>query len=129
PIFPNDADKLVINHATFNTTGTRILVLIRNIPRAGERRRTAAVMMNPDGTELYLMTTHPLTSHYHWKNDSELIVYAGRPGGDAVDGGLFLWRDRSHDVTEVDTVFFTQDGHCLYSPDRNWLLYDSYPDR
>jgi len=29
----------------------------------------------------------------------------------------------------VDANFFRQDGHCSYSPDRNWLLYDSYPDK
>lgn len=129
PIFPSDEDKLVINHATFNPGGTRILVLIRNIPRPGERRRTAAVTINPDGTDPFLMTTHPLTSHYHWKNEIELVVYAGRTGGEAADGGLFVWKDRTGDFLEVNADFFMQDGHCSYSPDRNWLLYDSYPDR
>jgi Tol biopolymer transport system component len=28
----------------------------------------------------------------------------------------------------IDTTFFLRDGHCSYSPDRQHMLYDSYPD-
>jgi Tol biopolymer transport system component len=29
----------------------------------------------------------------------------------------------------LDGRYFLRDGHCSYSPDRNWMLYDSYPDQ
>jgi Tol biopolymer transport system component len=41
--------------------------------------------------------------------------------------GLYLLEDQGEDVQAIDPEFFTADGHCSYSPDLRWLLYDSYP--
>jgi Tol biopolymer transport system component len=30
--------------------------------------------------------------------------------------------------TALDPGFFKRDGHCSYSADGRWMLYDSYPD-
>lgn len=54
------------------------------------------------------------------------MIYGGGPEGRQ----LYLYQDReTAGLPEViDRQFFLQDGHCSYSPDRQWILYDSYPD-
>ena len=34
---------------------------------------------------------------------------------------------RGRESHQLVHKFFKDDGHCSYSPDRQWLLYDSYP--
>ena len=41
---------------------------------------------------------------------------------------LVLVDDDTDERTLIDTDYFLSDGHCSYSPDGKWLLYDSYPD-
>jgi len=40
---------------------------------------------------------------------------------------LLLFTDRTRHTEALDAAYFIRDGHCSYSPDLNWLLYDSYP--
>jgi Tol biopolymer transport system component len=41
---------------------------------------------------------------------------------------LYVLKDKTHEGEIIDKNFFLRDGHDSYSPDRNWMLYDSYPD-
>ena len=40
---------------------------------------------------------------------------------------LYELTDMSHEGRVLDPDFFLADGHVSYSPDREWVLYDSYP--
>ena len=70
-------------------------------------------------------------SHYNWRDPLHLVIYA-TPGAEPADGTagweLGVWTDRTHLYELVDTGFFKRDGHCNYSPDGRFLLYDSYAD-
>lgn len=46
-------------------------------------------------------------------------------------GAFFLFTDTVSDgnvFEEVGQTSLTEDGHCSYSPDRKWILLDTYPD-
>jgi len=117
--------SLVINHITFNTDGSRFVFLSRNNPRRGEGGwKTAIFTADATGRELYLLSRYAMASHYNWRDPKHLLCYC-----DAVPQTyeLYLLSDKSDRSEALDPAFFVRDGHCSYSPDRRWLLYDGYP--
>lgn len=80
----------------------------------------------PDGSELCCLLDTGFISHYDWRDDDAILVWANQRSGPARfqilrhDGG-----DPS--VFAGDTV--QEDGHCSFSPDLRWILNDTYPDR
>ena len=115
--------KLVINHITCNTDGSRFVLLARNFPEPGKRWGTAAITANADGRDPYVLNHYSMTSHYHWRDEQHLLAWAKHAEGDQ----LYLLCDKSQEYEIVDKSFFKADGHCSYSPDRKRILYDSYP--
>lgn len=126
--FGDQDKKLLINHITFNTDGSRLVFLVRYFPEPGEMWGTAILTVNRDGSDLFLLSDYSYASHYHWR-DRENIVFHSR-GAEIGDAGdqLYVLRDLTQEAEIIDTAFFLKDGHCSYSPDRQYMLYDSYPD-
>ena len=129
PIFQWEEAKLVINHITLNPDGSRFVFLARSI-QPGKRWVTALLTANTDGSGLRCLSPSTLQSHYHWRDPQHFVIYGGGPKGNH----LYLYQDEEVEgqVPEpvvLDGRYFLRDGHCSYSPDRNWMLYDSYPDQ
>lgn len=79
-----------------------------------------------DGTELLCALDTGRVSHYDWLDEDHLLVWARRREG----GERFLLvdvRDGSYEVFGEGVL--TEDGHDTFSPDRRWVLNDTYPDR
>ena len=112
------------NHLQFNTDGSRFLFLHRwRTPDGGWFTRLFTA--NPDGSGLYCVADHELVSHFDWKNERQILAWARQHG----EGDFFyLFTDRSDEKEIVGRGILTQDGHCSYSPDRTWILSDTYPD-
>lgn len=119
--------KLVVNHLTFNPSATRFLFLVRTFPRQrGEPWATFLLTADPDGQNLRHHPAWGMASHYHWRNDTEILVWMKTaPEGRAA---LVVVADPTGTLTPVDPDYFRSDGHCSYSPDGRWILYDGYPD-
>ena len=81
---------------------------------------------NMDGSELYCMLDTDMISHYDWKDDENILIWAKHPGTQK-DNFLYC-KDKEHSIKIVGKNVLTEDGHCSYSPDRNWVLNDTYPD-
>jgi len=119
--------KVVVNHITFNFSAQRFMFLLRTFPdRPGLGWETLLMTAAVDGSDLRLHPTWGMASHYHWRNDEELLIWMHI--GPERKAGLVLLNDRSGRRELVDEAFFTWDGHCSYSPDGQWILYDGYPD-
>ncbi|MDP2990042.1 MAG: hypothetical protein Q8O57_05700, partial [Kiritimatiellota bacterium] len=116
--------KIVINHITCNTDGSRFLLLVRNFPEPGKERGTAAITANADGSDPYVLSDYAMTSHYHWRDEQHLLTYAKHAEGNQ----LYLLCDKSREYEIIDRDFFKSDGHCSYAPDRKQIMYDSYPE-
>jgi len=112
------------NHLQFNTDDSRFLFLHRwRTPDGGWFTRLFTA--NPDGSDIYCVADHELVSHFDWKNERQILAWARQHG----EGDFFyLFTDRSEEKEIVGRGILTQDGHCSYSPDRRWLLTDTYPD-
>lgn len=128
PLFQAEEAKLTINHITFNTNGTRFLFLARWVPARGKGHLTALLTANADGSGLRCLSPYTLQSHYHWRDDLRFVMFGDGPRGRQ----LYVYEDAPEQDVEpevIDAGYFTSDGHCSYSPDRRWMLYDSYPDK
>lgn len=117
-------------HAEFNPRGTRFVFLHRWFClRDSARNRPHTTRMycaNPDGRDLCLLEDSGFTSHFTWMDDE--CVLATSKHAD-LGFNYHVYRDRSDDVSILGQGILTGDGHPSFSPDRRWLLTDTYPDR
>jgi hypothetical protein len=118
--------KIIINHINLNTDGSRFIALVRNFPDSVETKSffTGALTADADGRNAYMLVDYSIASHYHWRDPENLVMVVKRQGEEI---NLREFRDRSQQSHQLVHEFFKDDGHCSYSPDRQWLLYDSYP--
>jgi hypothetical protein len=79
-----------------------------------------------DGADLRLRLDSRVVSHYDWLDGGRLLVWADVPG----KGGRFVLVDcDGGDAAVIGEGVLVEDGHCSFSPDRAWVLNDTYPDR
>lgn len=124
--FPNETfpdEKFVVNHITFNTTSDRFLFLFRNfMTEKCPMWKTSLFTSDLEGN-MYELLHNTVVSHYHWKNDRQILFYA------CVDDvtGIHLLNDLSHEYKTYESKYFDRDIHCLYSPDQKYIIGDGYP--
>lgn len=114
-----------VNHLQFNPGGTRFVFLHRW--RVGEKPwSTRVYTAKPDGTDLRLHLDTGMVSHFDWRDDATLLAWVKTPTA----GNKFALIDvATNALAVVGDGVLTQDGHCSYSPDRKWILNDTYPDK
>jgi hypothetical protein len=81
-----------------------------------------------DGSDIRIPADSGWISHFIWRDPEHILAYS-----EAVPRGrqsFYLFRDSNEQkIEEVARGVVRSDGHCTYSPDRQWVLYDTYPDR
>ncbi len=112
-----------LNHLQFNSAGTRFIMLDRWMADLGHLTRLYTA--GPDGPDLYLLADDDLVSHFDWCGAEKVLAWARTP---ELGEHYLLFTDQSEEVEVVGAGVLDQDGHCSYSPDRRWLLTDTYPD-
>lgn len=117
-------EKVVINHITFAPKGHRFMFLLRTFPRAGKSWGTLLGAMDADGGGFCKLSGRTMISHYHWRDEKTLLMYAELSSG----RGLLLVDGETGENTRQPAQWIKSDIHCLYSPDRKYILGDGYPD-
>ncbi|MFA9478813.1 hypothetical protein ACERK3_10960 [Phycisphaerales bacterium AB-hyl4] len=118
-----------MNHAQFAPGGRRLAVLHRWHPgKATSPHRTRMLTMDVDGSEVYPLIDAGMCSHYDWRDDQHLLAYARVAGDNGASDGFFCFRDRTAEAKQLAAGQLSEDGHCSYSPDGQWVLNDTYPD-
>jgi hypothetical protein len=112
------------NHILFNPGGTRFMFIhlwVRDGKRYGRM-----ITCNIDGNEKYALINEGHTSHYTWRSDDELLVYASH-----ADTGINynLYRDRTSSRKVIGKSVISEDGHPSFLASGPFLLTDTYPDR
>lgn len=114
-----------VNHLQFNPGGTRVLFLHR-WAKPGQGWQTRLYTVNPDGTDLQLIIDTGMVSHFDWRDDHTILAWSRtQEQGDK----FYLFDTKTKKATVVGASNLTRDGHCSYSPDRKWILNDTYPDK
>jgi len=87
----------------------------------------------PDGSELTCLLDTGFISHYDWRDDETILVWANRPG--AAARFLLLSHEGATSGAAAGKSFrvfgertLDEDGHCTFSSDGRWVLNDTYPD-
>ena len=146
-----------VDHFTFNPSGTRFAFLHRKqLRNGGMYSRLYAA--DADDSGLFPLLDTGMASHFYWKNDREILVW-GRPEGAPASLGrigfirkmlvpvyhalfrsaavrqkiscdaFMLFKSQSKSYEKIGDGILTEDGHCSFSPDRRWLLTDTYAGR
>jgi hypothetical protein len=79
-----------------------------------------------DGGNLHVVADHGMVSHFIWRDPSHILAWSAEPD---TGNRYHLYKDQSDEVEVVGEKVFARDGHCTYSPDRKWILTDTYPDK
>ncbi|MCE9567173.1 MAG: hypothetical protein K8U57_34660 [Planctomycetes bacterium] len=115
-----------VNHLQFNPGGTRFVFLHRWKKPDDKTWQTRMLTAKPDGSDLRLAFDDGMVSHFDWKDDTTLLAWARTKA----DGNHFYTADAlTGEKKLIGADVLTQDGHCSYSPDRKWILNDTYPDK
>lgn len=114
-----------INHIQASPTGSRIAFF--HLWREGDKGWGVRLYVcAPNGKQLSCVLDTGRISHYDWLDEDHLLVWARRGEGDE----RFLLVDvRDGRYTVFGDGVLTEDGHNTFSPDRRWVLNDTYPDR
>jgi hypothetical protein len=114
-----------VNHLQYSPGGTRFAFLHRWKKPADRTWQTRLFAAAADGTGLRLVHDVGMVSHYDWRDETTILAWART----ADRGNRFYLLDAAGGQPPA-AVFpdVTQDGHCSYSPDRAWVLNDTYPD-
>jgi hypothetical protein len=114
-----------VNHIQVSPDGNRIAFfhLWRSDGRGWSVRLFTA---SADGSNLHCRLDARVVSHYDWLDSGRLLVWAHVPDR----GGRFVLVDCDSPGRDVvGDGILVEDGHCSFSPDRQWVLNDTYPDR
>jgi hypothetical protein len=113
------------NHLQFNPSGTRFIFLHRwALP--GKPWSTRLYTAKPDGSDIRLVSDTGMVSHFDWRDDDTILAWARtKENGDR----FYLFDVPTGQTQIVGEDVLTRDGHCSYSPDRKWILDDTYPDK
>ena len=121
-----DNAKHWFNHPQFNTDDTRFLFLHR-WKKPGQRYHQSRMFTaNLDGSEIYCVAEDGVVSHTYWRNSQQILAWANQNG---IGEHYFLFTDLTDKIAIIGKYAFEGDGHCSYSPDRYWILTDTYPNR
>jgi hypothetical protein len=79
-----------------------------------------------DGSELNCLLDTGKVSHYDWFGDDAVLVWAAHPN---TGKAHFLHLGLDGTCRIFGESELTEDGHCTFSPDKQWVLNDTYPDQ
>lgn len=116
-------ERHYLHHARYAPDGSRFTFLHRW--RQDSHRRTRLVMADTTG-EFRELVSHPQLSHFCWLDTQRLFLW----GATEDHGRGYVVVDVDDEsVMPVDALAGFGDGHPSVSPDGEWIVIDTYPDR
>jgi len=111
------------NHTLFSKDGSKIFWLARATPE----RNTTSFTVNRDGTNLQRCFPDGWGgSHFDWLSDNELMITAEY---NAKQYAHILFTVGEKDYKRLGKGILDYDGHGTFSPDKKWMITDTYPSQ
>ena len=112
-----------VNHLMLSPSGKRCMVLYRWI--VGQRKYTRLVTFDTDGSDMYVLSDDDMVSHCFWKDENQILAFENKKDGGP---GYYLMTDKTQEYKHL-WPNISADGHPSYSPDKKFIITDSYPNR
>lgn len=115
-----------VNHILYSPKGTRFVFMHRWLSKVGKFSRL--YVANSHDISLKILLDDRMVSHYSWEDEDHLLAWARHSS----DGDRYYRINvvtGSLEVVGKDVLDVLGDGHPSFSPDRRWIITDSYPDR
>lgn len=113
------------SHCLFSPSNKRIAFYHR-WRKPGKMLRTRLITCDLDGSERFIYPIGDTVSHYIWVDDSHILAYAGTKQAGC---HYYYLSDKLNELSTIGERWFTSDGHPNISPDKRWVLTDTYPNR
>jgi len=121
-----DGAQHKINHIMYSPSGRNFIFMHRWICSRGKFSRL--LMADNNGGKLKILLDDKMISHYSWVDDNSVLAYARRePLGDKyylINTGTLECQIVGDGILDI-----YGDGHPSYSPDKRWIITDTYPDK
>lgn len=115
-----------VNHIMYSPQGTKFVFMHRWLSSVGKFSRL--YVANNDGSNLRLLMDDRMVSHYSWRDEDYLLAWARtKEAGDHYYLINVITGERQ--IVGENVLDIYGDGHPSFSPDRRWLVTDTYPDR
>jgi len=129
-VFEVPADGIeYFNHVLFSRDGGKIFWLARAIPRrnSNPKRSTVSFTVNRNGANLQRCFPDGWGgSHFDWLSESELMITADYK---AESKAHILFTVGQQNYKRLGNGLLDYDGHGTFSPDKNWMVTDTYPSK
>ena len=118
---PFTTGKLVVNHITFNPSGTGFVILLRNFPVDTPKWGTVLAVGDLDGN-FKKLTDFQVNSHYSFKGDGQIYIWSGLP-----EYGVYVFDTQTGERERLRTpVTDKGDIHVNCAPSGNCFIGDGY---
>ena len=114
-----------VSHCQFNVSGNRFVFFHRWF-KDFNFLCTRMISCDLEGNDLFVFPTDGMVSHVAWRDDSHVLAYSRVRG---VGDRYVLFEDKTGSYAVLGESSFNSDGHPSFSPNRRWILTDTYPDR
>lgn len=112
------------NHVLYNPSGERMFFFCRIQRQDGRGFLTSLWTVNKDGSDLQNQVPFGnKVSHFDWKDDNTILITTNILG----EMEYVEFTDGKKNFKVIGRGILTVDGHCSYSPDKKWILSDTYP--
>lgn len=115
-----------VNHVIYSPGGGKFAFLHRFF--SGGMKYSRLYVANRDGSNLKLLLDEGMISHFCWRDEDTIIVW-GRTKKYGDRYYMLNYPDGKKEIMGQGIVDVYGDGHPSYSPDRRFLITDTYPDR
>lgn len=112
-----------INHVTYCPDENYVMFIHRWQER-GETFTSRLLLFNKETGEITTILDNGHVSHYCWKNEKELLIYATNK---EKQKGYMIVNIYTGETSMVEGLPL-EDGHPSYSADGRWILTDTYPN-
>jgi hypothetical protein len=117
-----------VNHLLISPGGSNFVFLNRCQfdPNPKVRFNDRFYRSSADGSDIRLVHDNTYFSHFDYYDERTIVAHARVPGTTEDHYALYDLYDDHFTVLGRDV--FSSDGHCHFSPDRKWMVTDTYPD-
>lgn len=111
-----------VNHIMFSPSGNKFMVIHRWYNKG--RKYSRLITYDFKSKKMYNLSDDDMVSHCCWKNDNEILAFLSKKDNGI---GYYLLKDNSRKYQKYWKEI-NYDGHPSFSPDGNYIVFDTYPN-